>query len=146
MLTHWNDVLPRLLVAATSSEGQFDSVVTETMAFFSTDPDRARLLMREVLDRPAEMGALIQQHVRQWVAIVCDYIRKGQHQGRVHADIDPQAYVFSIINLVLSNVATYECLGAMATSPEHRDKMFRAHMREVLRIAKASLFRSTKQE
>src|SRR5262245_17470677 len=50
MLDHWNHTLPRLLQAATSGEGQFDAVVGELVTFFVTDPDRARLIVRELLD------------------------------------------------------------------------------------------------
>src|SRR5688500_13265938 len=55
MLDHFNEALPRLLQAATSGEGQFDAVISELVGFFTADPDRARLIVREVLDRPADV-------------------------------------------------------------------------------------------
>src|SRR5258706_13789890 len=54
MLDHWNEVLPRLLQAATSGEGQFNAVVSHLVSFFTEDPDRARLIVREVLNRPTQ--------------------------------------------------------------------------------------------
>ena len=140
MLSHWNEALPRLLMAATSGEEQFDAVVSEVVKFFTADPDRARLLVREVLDRPAEMGELIESHVRPWVALVCNYIRKGQGQGRIYPEVDPEAYCVHVINLVVSSVATYECMGAMAPSTGARDELLARHINELLRVAKASLF------
>jgi len=134
LLERWNDVLPRLLVAATSPEGQFDAVVNETVRFLTEDPDRARLLIREVLDRPTDMSVLINEHVRPWVNIICNYIRKGQQQGTVHPAVSPEAYVVNCMTLLLSSVAIHECLSA--ADP----KLFDSHIRELLRIAKSSLF------
>lgn len=134
LLRRWNDVLPRLLVAAASPEGQFEAVVNETVRFLTEDPDRARLLIREVLDRPKEMSVLIGEHVRPWVNIICNYIRKGQQQGTVHPEVCPEAYVINCMILFLSSVATHDCMSA--ADP----KLFDVHIKELLRIAKSSLF------
>jgi AcrR family transcriptional regulator len=138
--SHWNEALPRLLRAATSGPGQFDAVVEEMVAFFTADPDRARLIIREILDRPGEVEAQLGVHVRSWVAIVCDYIRKGQSQGRVYADVDPEAYVVQVINLVIAGVATYDCLGALVSAQRGADQHFTRHVRELLRVARRGLF------
>ena len=145
MAAHWSEALPRLLHAATSGASQFDAVVEEMVAFFSRDPDRARLVIREILDRPDEIDALLRDQVRSWVTIVCDYIRKGQAQGRVYADVDPEAYVVQVSNLVLSGIATYQSLGPLIVG-EHDDggdgarKLFQRHIRELLRVARRGLF------
>lgn len=141
LLAHWNELLPSLLVAATSGEGQFDSVLRETISFFAADPDRARLLMREVLDRPDEMGELVDTHVRRWVAIIGNYIRKGIEQGNVHPDVDAEAYIFSTINLVVANVATFNALGSVLSSKRGADA-FDQYVKETLRIAKTSLLKA----
>src|SRR5689334_20820974 len=62
LLSRWNDVLPRLLLAATSGEDQFTSLIDEAVGFFAADPDRARLILREALDRPAELRLLLSAH------------------------------------------------------------------------------------
>src|SRR6202789_3463073 len=54
ILSHWNEALPRLLLAATAGADRFARVFGEPCRFFAADPDRARMLMREALDRPAE--------------------------------------------------------------------------------------------
>ena len=134
LLLRWNDVLPRLLLAATSGESQFDAVVTETVRFFAADPDRARLLLREILDRPADVQGMVETHIAPWVEVVSSYIRKGIERGDIPADVDPQAYVLGVMHLILSAVATGECFGRVAD----RDRQ----IAEVLRIAKSSLFRA----
>ena len=140
VLAHWNEVLPELLKAAATGKDQFDAVVSETLRFFAADPDRARLLVREALDRPEEMARLIRSHVTPWVAIVCDYIRKGQEQGRIYPDVDPEAYVAQVINLVISGVATFHCIGVVAPAPSPEGRMPQRHLAELLRVAKTSLF------
>jgi TetR/AcrR family transcriptional regulator len=141
MLGHWNEVVPRLLRAATSGHEQFEAVATETLAFFRADPDRARLLLRELLDRPEEMEPLIESHVQPWTKIICDYIRKGQQQGRVHADIDPEAYVVHMITLMVSGVALQDSITALIPAPEQdRAQLSERYVAELLRIARAGLF------
>ena len=41
MVRHWNEALPRLLLAAVAAEDRFDAVVREVLRFFREDPDRA---------------------------------------------------------------------------------------------------------
>jgi AcrR family transcriptional regulator len=137
MLSHWNEVLPRLLVAATTGEDQFEALVGEMIAFFTADPDRARLLVREVLDRPQEMRALLDRHVRPWVDQVCAFIRKGQRQGRLYAEADPEAYTVQVINLVIASVATHDCIGALLGDGHDSSQR---NAGELLRVARCSLF------
>src|SRR5579885_716087 len=66
ILAHWNEALPRLLLAATASTDRFEAVFGELHRFFASDPDRARLVMREALDRPAEQRKLLRGPVRPW--------------------------------------------------------------------------------
>jgi TetR/AcrR family transcriptional regulator len=140
VLGHWNDVLPRLLVAATSGEGQFDAVLSETLSFFTADTDRARLLLREVLDRPDEMGDLIAAKVQPWMNILCDYIRRGQSQGVVRPDVDPEAYLIQVLCLVLSGLAVRPCLGPASRAFADGGDFWPRHLAELQRIAKSSLF------
>ena len=143
MLSHWNETVPRLLKAATSGHEQFEAVATETVNFFVEDPDRARLLLREMLDRPDEMQPLVEAHVQPWTKMMTDYIVKGREQGRVHADIDPAAYVAHMINLVVCGVAmldTFAALTPSATSDEDKRAMTKRQVDELLRVARAALF------
>ena len=136
-------VLPTLLMAATSGREQFDAIIKETVAFFTADRDRARLLLREALDRPTEMRALIVGHVQPWADVVSNYIRRGREAGRVRADVDPEAYIVHAINLVVSSIATFDSIGALGTSKDRSadDTDLRRHVDELVRVARASLFR-----
>ncbi len=142
MLAHWNETVPRILRAATSGPEQFDAITQETIAFFSADPDRARLLLRELLDRPEEMKPLIERHVAPWTRIVCDYIRKGQEQGRIHADVDPEAYLAMIITLVLSAVSLHGVMSNLVLDAERPPGQAEPSrlVTEMMRVARRSLF------
>jgi AcrR family transcriptional regulator len=149
MLSHWNEVVPKILRAATSGHEQFDAILQETINFFCADPDRARLLLRELLDRPAEMAPLIESHVEPWARIVSDYIRKGQEQGRVRPDVDPEAYVTSVINLVLCGIAIHGVTNQLLPPADPGDDappVPQRYLDEMLRIAKSSLFVTPKEQ
>lgn len=141
LLAHWNDVLPKLLLAATTGTEQFDAVLSKTIAFFAEDRDRARLILRELLDRPKQVQPLIETHVRPWVTVVADYIRRGQEQGRLWFDADPQSYVAHMTILVIGSLATFDAVAGLAPSSENRKQLLERHTQELLRIAKTSLFR-----
>ncbi|MCE9579111.1 MAG: TetR/AcrR family transcriptional regulator [Deltaproteobacteria bacterium] len=131
MLGHWNVALPRILRAATSGEDRFDAVLGEMIRFFREDSDRAKLILREVLDRPREMAAVMRLHMRPWIESVAAYIRKGQETGELHGDADPAAYVVNVVTFLISAIAVQQLLAPM---PDEQV------MREVLRMARAALF------
>lgn len=135
ILAHWNDTLPRLLLAATAGGDRFDAVFGELHRFFAADPDRARVVTRELLDRPAEMRKLLRGPVRPWLAAVAEYIRAGRDAGQHWADVDPEAYVVHVLQLVLAATAA----GAVTSTALPDDARAR-YDRELARIARASLF------
>lgn len=139
MIGHWNEALPKLLVAATSGQGQFEALVSALIAFFTADSFRARLVVRELLDRPDEVRTLMAEHVGPWVSIVADYVRRGQERGLLMDDVDPEAYVVEMIILVISNAAAQDCVGSAAAINGAGAGSTRLH-REARRIARASLF------
>jgi AcrR family transcriptional regulator len=84
MLAHWNAVLPGLLLKA-STEERFDATMEALSEFFIEDPDRARLFLRETLDRPARRAARARQGARlgprgRRPASLCG--RSDHHGGR----------------------------------------------------------------
>jgi AcrR family transcriptional regulator len=133
ILAHWNDALPRLLLAATASADRFDAVFGELHRFFAEDHNRALVVLREALDRPQEMKKLLKGPVRPWLTAVATYIRAGQDSGRHHADVDAEAYVVHILQLVIAAAASAPVASALIDSRARYDK-------ELTRIARASLF------
>jgi AcrR family transcriptional regulator len=135
VLSHWNEVLPRLLEAA-AGDDRFDALLHETVRFFVADPDRARLLLREVLDRPEPMRERLRAAVKPWVEVIAGYVREGQGTGELRGDADPEAYLLMVIHLVIGGVATADTLGAVLSEEARTERL----VREIERVAKTSLF------
>lgn len=141
LLARWNETLPRLLHAA-AREDRFDAILDETIAFFVEDPDRARLLLREALDRPEGMRELLGTYVAPWLATFGEAIRKGSERGVFRADVDAEAYVVQVIHLVLGSCATAGTVAALASSPAEGRVPPRV-LAEIKRVARAALFVSS---
>ena len=135
LLTHWNVTLPRLLVATSASEDRFDAVFGELFRFFAEDADRARVVLRECLDRPLVARRLVRDAIRPWLDAIASFIRRGQEAGRHFADVDADAYVVHVINLVIAATATGPVL-SLGLGEGARPR----YDRELARMAKASLF------
>lgn len=144
ILAHWNEVIPRLLLATTAAEDRFDALSGALVAFFLEDRDRARLLVREALDRPDETRAMLSRTVRPWITAVAEYIRRGQRGGAHWEDVDPEAYVLMVMQSMIVSVSalgvTAAALGDAATEAT-RLELEQRLLRESLRIARAALFR-----
>jgi AcrR family transcriptional regulator len=138
ILEHWQGTLPRLLLAATAGEGRFDAVFGELHRFFASDGDRARVVLREVLDRPAEARKILAGPVRPWVEAIAGYIRRGQEGGEHHTDADAEAYVVHVLQLVLVAAAAAPVASAPLGSSAKEARA--RYDRELSRIARASLF------
>ena len=140
ILSRWSEAVPRLLKAV-AREDRFDAILDETIQFFAGDPDRARLLLREALDRPREMRELLRAHASTWLALIADSIRKAQRDGAMHADADPEAYVLQVIHLVIGTFAVGPILqtlvGARASGAVDPRLV-----RELKRVARAALQKS----
>jgi TetR/AcrR family transcriptional regulator len=135
ILAHWKKTLPRLLLAATASRDRFEAVFGELHRFFAADPDRARVMMREALDRPAELRRLLRGPVRPWISAVAQYVRSGREAGRHYPDLDDDAYVLHMLQLVVSATAC----GSVSSAVLDDDAEGR-YDRELARIARSSLF------
>lgn len=138
LLSHWNEALPRLLEAAAGAD-PFDALLGETVRFFVADADRARLLLRETLDRPVEMRKRLRETVRPWMDVIAAYIIRGQEHGDLRRDADPQAYLLQVIQLVVAGIATADTLGVLLNEREKTTELERL-TRELSRMAKTSLY------
>ena len=138
ILGHWKDTLPQILLAATTGERRFEAATEHAIDFFEKDPSRARFLLREGIDRPAEVRALLADLLKPWIDMAAGFIRQGIKEGSVYEDVDPEAYIIQIIHLVVGGVASREAMGGLVS--ENQDT--RARMRaELLRLTRAGLFK-----
>jgi hypothetical protein len=79
------------------------------------------------------MKKLLRGPVRPWLSAIATYIRAGQDAGRHHPDLDPEAYVVHILQLVIAAAASAPVASAIVDSRARYDK-------ELARIARSSLF------
>ena len=139
LFEHWTEVLPRLLEAVTSGRARFfEAITAELVSFFREDPDRARLVVRELLDRPQQMQGRLAQTLTPWVTLIADYIRKSQQSGHVYESVDPEAYILHIVTLTVSAIAAFPVVGQALSGT--KEEVAERHLKELSRIARASLF------
>lgn len=143
LLARWNALLPDLLLAAsagasTPRRDRFARVMEALTSFFLEDADRARVLLREILDRPDAFRALLARHVRPWIRVVADQLEAAKAEGAVHADADAEAYAVHVLHLVVGGVAVMGATGALLEeSPTAAKRRFEA---ELMRIVRAAIF------
>jgi AcrR family transcriptional regulator len=143
MLAHWNAVLPGLLLKA-STEERFDATMEALSEFFIEDPDRARLFLRETLDRPEHMQAMLAQFVRPWVQLLGEQLERAKGQGLVQRDVDPHAYAIEVITMAVAGTAVIDTLQVILPDDSARGTTRKRHARELIRVARSSLY--TKNE
>ena len=137
VLAHWRETLPRLLMAVSAGEGRFDAIFGELQRFFRENPDRAKILVRENLDRPEETRKLLRGPVRPWLSAVAGSIKTGEAEGRVHADLDAEAYVLLALQMVIFTSALGPVVTiAISEGAEGGERYYR----EAARMAKSALF------
>ncbi len=136
IVLHWEGTLPRLLLAATAGESRFESVIGAVYRFFAEDPSRTRVVLRHALDRPQEARALLGDKVRLWVSAVASYIRSGREKGLHPKDVDEDAYVLLILQLIIVAAASFDTMKEALPAGHTRE----AYDREIYRIARVALF------
>lgn len=138
LLAHWKQEIPPLMMEARTGKDRFSSTITALVVFFTADADRARLMLREILDRPEATRAMLAEHLQPWVTLVTDTIRMGQQMGRVRPEVDPEAYVVMVVTMVLGSVAMGSVAASMfaGTDSDAADP----RITELVRIARTSLF------
>ncbi|KPA13358.1 Transcriptional regulator, TetR family [Candidatus Magnetomorum sp. HK-1] len=111
LFDHWKSELPKLLAAA--SKDPFGSFIKALVEYFQEDPNRSRIAVREMLDRPEFVRKVISEELSPWVKLVSDYIRMGKQSGAVKSDVDPESYIILVIMMVIGTVAVGDVLSAV---------------------------------
>lgn len=145
MLAHWNAVLPGLLLKA-STEERFDATMEALTEFFIEDPDRARLFLRETLDRPQSMKGMLKQFVQPWVNLLGEQLERAKGRGLVRADVDPEAYAVEVITMAVAGTAVVDTLDVILPETPARGGTRKRHARELIRVARSSLYTDNEGE
>lgn len=145
MLAHWNTVLPGLLLKASADE-RFDATMEALTEFFIVDPERARLFLRETLDRPKQMQSMLGAFVQPWVELLGDQLERAKTQCLVRRDVDPQAYAVEVITMAVAGTAVIDTLRVILPDDPVRGGTRIRHARELIRIARSSLYTENEGE
>jgi len=139
LFDHWKSELPKLL--ATTSEDPFGSFIKALVEYFQDDPNRSKIAVREMLDRPEFVRKVISEELRPWVKLVSDYIRMGKQSGVVVEDIDPESYIILVIMMVIGTVAVGDVLSSLVVQENiDTDKVI---IEELKRIGRKALFKKS---
>lgn len=132
-LQHWQEELPKLL-ARDSGHDRFSASVTALLDFFRGDPNRARLALREMLDRPEEMQRQMREHLSPWLRLLVDYIEMGKASGLIRAEVEAESYVVQVMLMVVTAVAVGDVATGLVGDRKELD------VEELIRIARDALF------
>ena len=88
----------------------------------------------------------LRRHVQPIVVNLASYVRRGQKQGVLQAEVDPEAYLFQVVVLLVGGVAFNDTFGSLMPELSSRGTPGARLNRELLRLAKSSLFRGGKPE
>ncbi len=105
MLEVWKEEIPRLLTSSSDGEDRFEATIEAVIDFFVSNPNRARLCVRESMERPEQFRALLLENLGPYLALVTDYIRWGQRDHIAHEDVDPEAWLNHVLNMIVAMVA-----------------------------------------
>ena len=145
MLAHWNALLPSLLLRSAPEE-RFDATMEALSQFFIEDPDRARLILRETLDRPEHMRVMLAEFVRPWIALLAQQLERGKEQGAVRDDVDTEAYAVQVIAMAVSGTAVIDTLQTILPNDPIRGTTRERHVCELTRVARSSLYTDQETE
>ncbi len=137
VIERWKSRLPNLLRAADSGEGRFEAIAWEVVHFFTEDVNRARLVVREMMDRPEEMRLALSTQLSEFVSLVTAALTKGQEEGVIRSDIEPASAVMQATHLLVGGIASYDVLGVFSGDD---DEAFERYVTELVRFARAALF------
>jgi len=138
MLQQWQNRLPRIMKAAAAGSDNFDALFAEVTEYFSEDPNRARLLLREAVNRPDHIRKRLGQDFGPWMSLLSNAIEGGRKAQTVRDDVDPEAWLVEMLIMV---IGTYATGSVWATAfPEKKGGGFNRQMSEIVRMARISLF------
>ena len=141
LVVYWKNELPRMLSASASGQDQLVSTMDALVNFFLEDVNRARLVVREMLDRPEETFALLGEHVSPWTRLIGEFLRLGQQSGAYRQDMNPDAYIVQTMVMVVGAVAMGGVTSGVIGHPSGFPQ--KVLIKELVRIAQSSLYTET---
>jgi len=136
---YWRRELPIVLTNTPPGHARFNSMMSTLLDFFRSDPSRARVALREMLDNPDSLSESLRRHLSPLVRMITELLRMGQASGLIQPDLDPESYVVQVLTMVISSAAVGNVANAIveASDPATQDERDRV---ELVRIARRAAF------
>lgn len=138
LLSHWERELPRILAGTPNGHDRFSSTVSALVSFFLEDAHRAKMVIREMLDRPDEARDIIVGRLKPWTELIVNYIRMGQETGLIKKGVDPESYIILVMMMAVGTVALGPVVSAFTKSGDLQE--IEPKINELVRVARESLF------
>ncbi len=142
LISVWTAELPKLLTKDESGYDRFSSTMTSFVEFFLKDRNRARFTIREMLDRPDEISAVVSEHLAPWTKMMFDYIETGKENGIIKQGVHAEEYIKQVMMMVIGTVAVG---GAASSILGGDDETLEPKIKELVRIARSTLFVKAKK-
>ena len=133
----WAEVLPNILKATADGQDRFTLTMQATMSFFAQDRDRARLILREILDNPNGLSKRLQASLAPWMRGLTGSLRKGQKVGVVRPELDPEAYLAHTAAMAMGTFALADAARALLGADDLDQQRL---LEECLRMSSTALF------
>lgn len=143
LIVYWKTELPRILTVNGDGPDRLVSTMTALISFFLEDGNRARLVAREMIDRPEATFSLLKEHVSPWTILIGDYLRMGQKSGVYRADMDPDAFIVQVMVMVIGAVSMGGVTSGMVQ--QTTDTSHGPLIKELMRIIQAALYTSAER-
>ena len=137
IFNHWNRFIPEVMLNAGVGASRFDALAGEMVRFFASDPNTARVVLREMLDRPDVHRRIVAKDMSSWFKMMGYGIEQGKRRGTYRSEVDTEMYLAHILRFILVAIATSDVYAA-SSSTGPRASLER-EVRELLRIARAAL-------
>jgi AcrR family transcriptional regulator len=139
LLARWQVRLPEILAAATTGNRRFEELFSEVVQYFRDDPNRAALIIREMVGRPKETRERVSRALAPWLGMLVQAIEQGKEAGRVRADVDPEAYLTEMVVLIVGAFVAADLSTAVFPGQTGQERLDRI-ITEITRMGRFSLF------
>ncbi len=147
LLIHWKEEIPKVLAAASTGKDRFANGMGAIISFFVADHNRARIVVREMLDSPDAVRELLGEHFQPWTSMIADYIRTGQEAGSIREDVDPESWIVQVVTMSIGTIAVGDVTAALVRRDGDGERpTVSEQISELVRIARRSLFKTRPQE
>jgi hypothetical protein len=89
---------------------------------------------------------MLAQFVRPWVELLGSQLERAKTQGLVQHDVDPEAYAVEVITMAVAGTAVIDTLSVILPDDPIRGDTRSRHARELIRVARSSLYTTEREE